>query len=81
MIHPKTVDKEALETYRSQWQLVAQIEAAERQQATMAQRLQQFNSLFQLAVALQIYPKAIVHNRRDAEVVRDRWIKLKAKFA
>ena len=77
----QTIDKETLQAYRKRWEAVAEVEAAERQQATMPQRLQQFNSLFQLAVALQIYPKAVVHNCRDAEVVRERWIQLKAKFA
>jgi hypothetical protein len=74
------VSKEALEMYRSRWQLVAEIEAAELQRTTIAQRLQQLNTLFQLAVALQIYPKAVEQNRIDAQPARDRWLHLKTKI-
>ncbi len=79
-IHQQVLDKAALEAYRSRWEAVAHVEAAERQQASMSQRLQQLNSLFQLAIALQIYKKAAEHNGRDAQVARERWIQLKAKL-
>ena len=80
-IDQQAMNKEALEAYRSRWQLVAQIEAEERQRTTIAKRLQQLNTLFQTAVALQIYEKAVEHNSRDAQLARTHWLQLKARLA
>jgi hypothetical protein len=44
----------------------------------VAQRLQPLNALFQFAQVSDIYDKAIVQKARDAEPVRQRWIKLKS---
>lgn len=68
-----------MKAYRSRWEAVAQIEEQERRQATIGQRLQQLNRLFQLAVALRIYEKAVEHNRVGAEIARTRWVQLKGK--
>jgi len=72
--------KEALEAYRSQWGAVAQIEAEERRRTTVGQRLQQLNTLFQLAIALHLYEKAVLNNHKEAEVARHRWRRLKEKL-
>jgi len=79
-IQQQTLTKEVLEAYRSRWDAVAQIEAEEQQRSTLAQRLQQLNMLFQFAVALHIYEKAIEQNRVEAESVRKRWLHLKGRI-
>lgn len=69
--------KETLEAYRSQWDAVAEIEAEEKRQTTIAQRWQKLNAMLKLTIALGLYEKM-----RDANVedVRDRWVRLKANY-
>lgn len=69
--------KEALEVYRSRWNAIAEVEAEEKRQATIAQRWQKLNAMLKLIIALGLYEKM-----RDANVedVRQRWIKLKANY-
>lgn len=77
-MQPQRLTREALEAYRSQWEAVAQIEAEERRQATIAQRWQKLNGMLKLTIALGLYKKKM----RDTNVedVRNRWIKLKANY-
>lgn len=56
-MQPQRLTREALEAYRSQWEAVAQIEAEERRQATIAQRWQKLNGMLKLTIALRLYKK------------------------
>ncbi len=75
------IDKEAIEGYRARWQLVAEVEAQEQSQMTAGQRLRQLDFLFQSAVTMGIYLRAVEQNHSEAEIVRQRWNSLKAKLA
>ncbi len=73
----QTIDKEALQAYRKRWEAVAEVEAAEKRQATIEQRWQKLNAMLQLAISLGLYEKMRNPNVND---VRNRWIKLKANY-
>jgi hypothetical protein len=73
-----TIDADALRAYRARWEEVAEIERQEQKQKTVAQRLQLLDALFQFALVSDIYKKAIARKARDAESVRQRWIRLKS---
>jgi len=76
-IQPQKLTKEALEAYRSRWDVVAEVEAEEKRQATIAQRWQKLNAMLKLVIALGLYEKM-----RDANVedVRERWVRLKVNY-
>jgi cellulose synthase/poly-beta-1,6-N-acetylglucosamine synthase-like glycosyltransferase len=74
------LNREDIERYCTGWQLVAEIEAQERNKMTIQQRLKHLNFLFQSAVVMGIYRKAVSQNQVDAEIVRQRWVQLKAKL-
>ena len=71
------LDPESLSAYRQRWQAVADIETAERQKNTPAERWQQLNTLLRLAVALEI-PVVQVDSLIDEG--RQRWQKLTALY-
>ena len=73
----QTIDKEALQAYRKRWEAVAEVEAAEKRQATIEQRWQKLNAMLQLAISLGLYEKMRNPTVND---VRNRWIKLKANY-
>lgn len=72
-----TIDADALKAYRARWEAVAQIEAAEKRQATLEQRWQKLNAMFRLAIALGLYEKM---RDADVEAVRARWSRLKSAY-
>lgn len=51
------LNKQNLLAYRQRWTAVAAVEAAERQSSSIAERWQQLNALFRLAVSLNIVPQ------------------------
>lgn len=50
------IDKETLLAYQRRWQAVGQVEQAEQQAATIAERWQRLNSLLRLARSLSLPP-------------------------
>jgi hypothetical protein len=76
-----TIDADALKAYRARWDEVAEIERQEQKHKTVAQRLQRLDVLFQFALVSDIYKRAIAQKARDAEPVRQRWIRLKSHLS
>jgi len=48
------IDPETLQAYRSRWQAVAEIEALEQRETSVAERWRQLNALLRMAVALKL---------------------------
>jgi hypothetical protein len=48
------MEKRDLQAFRERWQAVAEIEACESQQASIAQRWRQLNAILRMAVALHL---------------------------
>jgi hypothetical protein len=66
------MDKELAELFRSRWDAVAAIEAAEQQTATLAYRWNQLNKLYQLGLELGLL------QIEEAEMsMQHHWAKLK----
>lgn len=68
------MDKSMLTAYQDRWKLVAEIEAAEQRQTSMAQRWQKLNALVRMAAGLGILRKG---NDAQIQIVRQRWALLK----
>ncbi len=51
------LNQQSLQAYRQRWTAVAAVEAAERQSSSIAERWQQLNALFRLAMSLNILPQ------------------------
>ena len=71
------LDKEALQAYRRRWQAVADVEAAERRAASLAERWQQMNTLLRLAMALKL---SLGGDDQDADEGHQRWNRLRALY-
>lgn len=69
------MDAKLVREYRARYEAVAQIEAAERQAATIEERWQELNALVRMAVALGVDLRA--ESLDDADVWA-RWARLKA---
>ena len=63
-----------LREYRERYQAVAAIEAEEQRLATIAERWQQLNAVWRLAIGLGLQ---LAHRHDDEEAVYLRWAKLK----
>ena len=61
--------------YRARWQAVAEVEEAERQQATLEERWAMLNAIVRMAVALGVDLGA---EREDEALDWQRWARLKA---
>jgi hypothetical protein len=68
------MDANLVREYRARYEAVAQIEAAERQAATIEERWEKLNALVRMAVALGIDIRA---ESPDDAIVWDRWARLK----
>jgi hypothetical protein len=68
------MDKRLMREFRERYQAVADTEIREQQAATVAERWQQLNSLWRMAVGLGL---PLTHNHDDDEAVYLRWAKLK----
>jgi hypothetical protein len=68
------MDVHLVQEYRSRWQAVAEVEAAEQREATIANRWQQLNAILQMAMALGLDLDA---QAEDELAVWQRWAKLK----
>jgi hypothetical protein len=51
------LNRQNLLAYRQRWTAVAAVEAAERQSSSTAERWQQLNALYRLALSLNILPQ------------------------
>ena len=71
------LDKEALQAYRRRWQAVAEVEAAERRAASLAERWQQMNALLRMALALEL---PLPSNDQEADEGHQRWNRLRALY-
>ena len=71
------LDRETMQAYQKRWQAVEEVEHAERQSASIAERWRRLNSLLRLAVALGLEPQ---HDESEIEVVRYRWNRLRALY-
>lgn len=67
------IDQEALQAYRSRWQAVAEIEALEQQEASVAERWRQLNALWRMAAALSL---PIDYDDQSDEAAHQRWTRL-----
>lgn len=65
--------KEQAQEYVARWEAVKAIEIAEQRARTIERRWQQLNAIWEMALALGLPPR----ERRDLEIVRARWAKLK----
>jgi hypothetical protein len=70
------MDKQLLRDYRERYRIVAELEQQEQQAATIAERWQQLNALWNLAVGLGINGPS----DDDVATVRQRWVKLKEQY-
>jgi hypothetical protein len=69
------MDKKQLHEYRERYRVVAEVELREQQAATMAERWQQLNALWNLASGL-----GICNTVDDIDPVRRRWVQLKEHY-
>jgi hypothetical protein len=60
--------------YRARWQAVSEVEAFERQQATVESRWRKLNAILQVAVTLGLDLRS---HDEDEAIVWQRWAKLK----
>ncbi len=67
------MDKKLLREYRERYRIVAEVELQEQQAATIAERWQQLNALWNLASGLGIHSTT----DDDVDIVRHRWVQLK----
>ena len=72
-----SVDQAQLIAYRERWAAVAEIEAAEQRETTVAQRWQKLNSILRMAAGLGI---AAQKDDEQIAVVRQRWNFLKDRY-
>ena len=70
------MDKQLLRDYRERYRIVSELERQEQQTATLAERWQQLNSLWNLAIGLGMTSGA----DPDIATVRQRWVKLKEQY-
>ncbi len=70
------MNNQAIKEFRERWQAVAAVELEEQRQASIDLRWQQLNSILRLAIGLGL--KLPVESDEEVEVVRQRWVKLKA---
>ncbi len=70
-----SMDKKLLREYRERYHIVAEMELQEQQAATVAERWQQLNALWNLASGLKIRSTA-----DDVAIVRHRWVQLKERY-
>ncbi len=68
------MDKKLAKQYYNRWRQVAQIEHQEQQAASLQQRWIQLNSLWRLAVGLNLLPVT------DKTLVWQRWARLKREM-
>lgn len=66
------MDEQAAREFRERWQAVAAVEIEEQRAASVALRWQQLNAILRLAAGLGLQP-----GKSDAEIVRERWARLK----
>lgn len=64
------LDRESLIAYRQRWEIVAAVEAAEREAGSIAERWRQMNALLRLAQSLGIVPPP---EGASLNEVRRRW--------
>lgn len=69
------MDPDLAREYRVRWPAVAEVEEAEQQWATIAERWEKLNAILRMAVALGLDLQA---HGQDEEVVWERWARLKA---
>jgi hypothetical protein len=69
------MDKKLLREYQERYRVVAELEMKERQAATLTERWEQLNALFNLASGLAIRSVA-----DDDDTVRRRWAQLKEQY-
>ena len=67
------IDRDMLEAYQRRWQVVADMEAQERQQVSVAHRWRQLNALLRMAAALGLQPTG---DSQQDDMVRQRWNRL-----
>ncbi len=67
------MDRHLARQYRERWGAVEAVETAELRRAGMAQRLQQMDAIYRLAVGLKLAP----YDSEDKTAVRARWARLK----
>jgi len=70
-----SLDRELLQAYQRRWQDVAEVEEAERRQASITQRWQKMNSLLRMAAALGLLPTT---SEEESELIDHRWNRLRA---
>lgn len=68
-----TLTREMIVAWQAGWQAVAEVEAAERQAETMADRWQKLNSVYNLADALGILDKAREQGWNEEMAVYELW--------
>lgn len=71
------LDKEALQAYRRRWQTIADVEAAERREASLAERWQQMNALLRMALALKL---PLTTDDQEAGEGHEQWNRLRALY-
>ncbi len=71
------MNKSMLTAYQNRWEAVAEIEAAELRQTSMAQRWQQLNALVRMAAGLGILRKA---DDEQTFEIHQRWNFLKDRY-
>ena len=71
------IDKAMLTAYQDRWQMVADTEAIEQRQTSVAQRWQKLNSLVRMATSLGLLQE---EDDVQATTVRNRWLLLKQQY-
>ena len=69
------LSQEILKAYQRRWELVAEVEAEEKRQASVEQRWQKLNSLFRIAAALNLRQR---DDDAQIQLVRERWNRLRS---
>ena len=72
------MDPILIREYRARWQAVSEVEEAEQQHATVADRWYRLNAILQMAISLGLDIRA---PNADEMIVWQRWARLKAESA
>lgn len=72
------MDRNVAVAYRQRWQAVAELEREEQQNATIAQRWQQLQSL--LCFGSYVAAPDLLRETQETDIIAARWRKLKEKY-
>ena len=75
-----TLTREMIEAWQAGWQAVAEVEAAERQAETMADRWRKLDMLYQFALEMGLVERDTAYRAESEMLVYEQWRRLKENW-